>query len=692
MVTTSPDASPPPAPIYALKRVPFAGRDVTIVLQADNGPCPLLAVANALLLRGGLSLPPGASDFVPEEVLLAAVREYLLRTSAAAPDANAAAVLSDALALLPSLSAGLDVNVRFGDVEGFEYTRELSFFDLAGVRLLHGWVVDPQEPAAAHLRERSYNQAMEALVAAAAGQPPSEPTPAAPAAGDVTDAGAPAAANGASPPVNDTPAAPTEAAAVPADAAAPAPAAAAADPFADLVSAELGGAGDDALPPPDQPAAPATPSLPAGAAAVPAADAPAAADGAPRDPLPSAGTAAAVAAATIDSWLRDTSSQLTYFGLLSLHERVQEGEVAVLFRNCHFGTLHKAGGRLFTLVTDVGYRHLPQVVWECLDEVGATDFYDARFTPCDSIDERAAEAAAAAAAASAGGPVPVALPAPGDPSAPGGGGDPVPVATEYRPAGVTQPDGAPLVAAAAGHPQHAHDPDYLLALRLQQEEEEAHRREAVAAAAAAGTLPAPLHPSLVAAGAPAAGGAGAYGPAAHVPVPPPPPHAGGSDPRNGSADGDDDEAGVMAAVLEASRREYEAEQQRARALGYVHAAHHATPWPDAAAAPAPAPALTISRPPPVATGPAPASGGSNATPTPRSGAATAASSAQPQPAPRVPQPGRNDRYGAQAAQLRAAAQEREARRASQTSTPTETPTGGADGRNRKHSGDGCAVM
>lgn len=676
MVTTHADGSPP-APIYALKRVPFAGRDVTVVLQADNGPCPLLAAANALLLRGALTLPPGATDFIPEEVLLAAVREYLLRTAAAAPDANAAAVLNDALALLPSLSAGLDVNVRFGDVEGFEYTRELSFFDLAGVRLLHGWVVDPQEPAAAHLRERSYNQAVEALVAAAtmaeaggeAGQQsPAQPSPPLPPS---EPAATPAATESAPAPAGD--------AAVDAP---PAPAAAppAADPFAALVSEELkdSSAGDAAelpLPVPVAPPAASPPSPPPpvdGAAAVPGdgaanvAGASDAADGAPRDPQPSAGTTAtAVAAATIDSWLRDTSSQLTYAGLLGLHERVKEGELAVLFRNCHFGTLHKAGGRLYTLVTDVGYRHLPQVVWEGLDEVDDSEFYDARFAPCAAIDERAAEAAAnAAAAAAAAGSVPVAMEVPvvGDAAAAAGGSGPVPVAVEYRP-GAPLPGSAPPGLAHEQQQQlHHHDPDFLLALRLQQEEEEAHRREAAAATAAAvGALPAQLHPSLVAAAT----------------APGPQPHNGSGDPHDGSSDGGDDaddEAAALAAALEASRREYEAEQQRARALGY------------AGAPPAPAPALTITRPPPVATG--------QATPTPRSSATAtvpAAASAQPQPAPRVPQPGRNDRYGAQAAQLRAAAQAREARRGSQASTPSSTPSG-ADGRSRSKSGDGCVIM
>ncbi len=31
-------------------------------MQSENGPCPLLAIANVLLLRGNISLPAGASE------------------------------------------------------------------------------------------------------------------------------------------------------------------------------------------------------------------------------------------------------------------------------------------------------------------------------------------------------------------------------------------------------------------------------------------------------------------------------------------------------------------------------------------------------------------------------------------------------------------------------------------------------
>jgi hypothetical protein len=52
--------------------------------------------------------------------------------------------VDDAMTVLPKLATGLDVNVRFTGVSDFEYTPECSIFDLLGIPLYHGWLVDPQ--------------------------------------------------------------------------------------------------------------------------------------------------------------------------------------------------------------------------------------------------------------------------------------------------------------------------------------------------------------------------------------------------------------------------------------------------------------------------------------------------------------------------------------------------------------------
>lgn len=58
--------------------------------------------------------------------------------------ANTQQNVADAIAQLPKLATGIDVNVSFCDIRGFEFTQETVIFDLLDVRLLHGWLVDPK--------------------------------------------------------------------------------------------------------------------------------------------------------------------------------------------------------------------------------------------------------------------------------------------------------------------------------------------------------------------------------------------------------------------------------------------------------------------------------------------------------------------------------------------------------------------
>ena len=53
----------PVAPSYKVKRVKDGeGKLFHTVMQSINGPCPLLAIANVLLLRGNILLPQNAPD------------------------------------------------------------------------------------------------------------------------------------------------------------------------------------------------------------------------------------------------------------------------------------------------------------------------------------------------------------------------------------------------------------------------------------------------------------------------------------------------------------------------------------------------------------------------------------------------------------------------------------------------------
>ena len=63
-----------------MKTIPFFGREVTIILQNANGPCPLLAIANALLLRNTVQLPERCKDVrtVHIQELMSIVAEQML--------------------------------------------------------------------------------------------------------------------------------------------------------------------------------------------------------------------------------------------------------------------------------------------------------------------------------------------------------------------------------------------------------------------------------------------------------------------------------------------------------------------------------------------------------------------------------------------------------------------------------------
>lgn len=86
--------------------------------------------------------------------------------------ANIRQNLADCLEVLPKLLTGVDVNPQFSGIKAFEFTTEVSLFDLLDISLVHGWLYDPTDLQVAEaLGTRSYNEVVlqlaEALGAAA---------------------------------------------------------------------------------------------------------------------------------------------------------------------------------------------------------------------------------------------------------------------------------------------------------------------------------------------------------------------------------------------------------------------------------------------------------------------------------------------------------------------------------------------
>ncbi|XP_051137706.1 uncharacterized protein LOC127255950 isoform X2 [Andrographis paniculata] len=156
--------------MHRTKVIQFLGRTAPIILQNDNGPCPLLAICNVLSLKNSLNLSPDIPE-VSQEKLLSLVAERLIDSNSNIDNKDSGYVenqqqnIADAIDLLPRLTTGIDVNIKFRRIDDFEFTRECAIFDLLDIPLYHGWIVDPQDHETAEaIGSKSYNTLMGELV------------------------------------------------------------------------------------------------------------------------------------------------------------------------------------------------------------------------------------------------------------------------------------------------------------------------------------------------------------------------------------------------------------------------------------------------------------------------------------------------------------------------------------------------
>jgi hypothetical protein len=150
---------------YRLKTVRYQNSDCKILLQNENGPCPLLAAANALLLKKSISLPSecvrsGVASI--DDVVNILAEKALLSSSKVGAEVH----LDELLNIIPKLQFGMDVNPKFTQgVTGVEYTTNLTAFDLLHVDLVHGWLLDPQDTYTTSLvGNKTYNELVEVVV------------------------------------------------------------------------------------------------------------------------------------------------------------------------------------------------------------------------------------------------------------------------------------------------------------------------------------------------------------------------------------------------------------------------------------------------------------------------------------------------------------------------------------------------
>ncbi|KAL8580100.1 hypothetical protein ACOMHN_051268 [Nucella lapillus] len=154
--------------VYYVKWILFSGNKVPIITQNENGPCPLLAIVNVLLLKGKVRLAP-LVEMITSEQLMAHLGECVVESKPKNLDEahrmNYEQNMQDSMNLMYKLQTGLDVNVRFTGVSDFEYTSECIIFDLLEIGLYHGWMVDPQDQENVKaVGKCSYNQLVEKVI------------------------------------------------------------------------------------------------------------------------------------------------------------------------------------------------------------------------------------------------------------------------------------------------------------------------------------------------------------------------------------------------------------------------------------------------------------------------------------------------------------------------------------------------
>lgn len=160
--------SVPPNSAYHIKWVQWKEQKTPIITQNENGPCPLIAIMNFLILKNRISLPP-MMEIITAEQLMEYLGDCILdnipKNIPEGAQLNYEQNMHDAMAILPKLQTGLDVNIKFTGVSDFEYTPECIIFDLLHIPLYHGWLVDPQSPEIqAAVGSHSYNQLVEKII------------------------------------------------------------------------------------------------------------------------------------------------------------------------------------------------------------------------------------------------------------------------------------------------------------------------------------------------------------------------------------------------------------------------------------------------------------------------------------------------------------------------------------------------
>lgn len=160
---------------------PINPRRSPIMVQNANGPCPLLALVNALVLTTPSGIPTALVETlrVREQVSLGLLLDAVIDELMSGRRRGSGGILPDVselYAFLVTLHTGMNVNPRFVPSEesavnlmdapienltslheyrkagGFEDTREMRLYSTFSIPLIHGWIPPRNHPAFSALR------------------------------------------------------------------------------------------------------------------------------------------------------------------------------------------------------------------------------------------------------------------------------------------------------------------------------------------------------------------------------------------------------------------------------------------------------------------------------------------------------------------------------------------------------------
>jgi len=287
---------------YHLKKIEYKGKQIKILLQNENGPCPLIAIANILALRSDISLESSNTRFEMSRISVKQISEiisnFIKKQLGMNPSEEEVKQFQEITKMIPSLQYGLDVNCGFKSCDDFmnNITNKSLIFDFLDIRMLHGWILDPADKVIVDLiGGDAYEDLTLRLVSAESEFHSHEQSSNTNAQSHPTKLDSPSKSN---------------------------------SPKFSKDEAKL-----------------------------------------------------------IREWLDSNSHQLTHYGLQQLHKSIKEDELVVFFRNNHFSTLTRNNGKLFILVTDIGYEKERNVVWDELSTVlgGDSQFYNGLFQTVSEV-------------------------------------------------------------------------------------------------------------------------------------------------------------------------------------------------------------------------------------------------------------------------------------------------------------------